>query len=482
MDALTALTRDVLDDLDELRPDPATSPFKRVPAAYDPARGPARLQSWLARFRHELQASSPTQSSFAAAPADSRERSGSNVSLLAPSDQPADAQTAAAVRPGASVGGKYRIGELLGEGGSALVYTAEHRALGRRVAFKLYPICPETEPMLVERFQREARLLARVRHENVVAVYDTGALADGSPYLVVQQVRGGTLAARLKAGPLPLAEVPEIARQLLCALEAVGALGITHRDIKPDNLMFDRRPDGSELLKLVDFGVAKDLDGEEEARLSPRGEVVGTPHYMSPEQMRADDVDPRSDIYAVGATLYEMLTGRTPHEGDTLEDIALAILFATITPVRALRRDCPEGLERIILKALSREPEARYATARDMRKDLERWTAQHFGTPSAPAAALESALALDEALRASAAPRERASERTTARTAPPPKRSARKLTRGVCLVALVSTAVFGGWTLSQQYRARHAEPAPLAQPAVPVVEASTLLEAAIPEG
>jgi serine/threonine protein kinase len=283
--------------------------------------------------------------------------------------------------PGTSIEDKYVVRDVIGVGGTAVVYDAEQLGLRRKVAVKVYPVGATTDTTFLERFQREARLLARIHHENVVAAYDAGTLPDGSPYLVVQKLRGESLAKRLEAGPLTIDDVIDVALQSLRALGALSKLGITHRDVKPDNLMYDRMPDGHSVLKLVDFGVAKHVDGAEGDPLSRLGELVGTLLYMSPEQMRGEDVDMRSDLYSLGATLYQALTGRTPHDGETLEQIGLAVLFGAITPVRKLRPDCPEVLERIILKALARERECRYETASEMRKELERWDADRRSLP-----------------------------------------------------------------------------------------------------
>lgn len=225
---------------------------------------------------------------------------------------------------------------------------------------------------LLERFEREAQLLARVHHENVVAVFDSGTMADGSPYLVLQRLQGESLAARLLGGPLPMAEVVCFTRQILSALSALSDAGITHRDVKPDNLVLDQLADGRTVVKLVDFGIAKDMNGPESSHPE---ELVGTPNYMAPEQVRGGAVDARCDVYALGATVYEMLTGRTPHVGETVEDVARATLFAPITPVGELRLDCPEKLEQIVMKALARDPNERFASAREMKLALDVWEA-----------------------------------------------------------------------------------------------------------
>ncbi|HEX6242736.1 MAG TPA: serine/threonine-protein kinase, partial [Polyangiales bacterium] len=307
---------------------------------------------------------------------------GSAASLPAARDSGAGVSAAQLLSPGTCVDGKYIICDVLGTGGSATVYAAEQVGLKRVVAFKLYPLGAETSPALRERFEREAELLARVQHENVVAVFDSGRLDDGSPYLVVQRLQGQSLASHLaSAGPLPLEEAVELALQVANALAALGAAGITHRDVKPDNLVLDPLPDGRTLVKLVDFGIA--LSDELEGAGSSEG-LMGTPHYMAPEQVSGAPIDARCDQYALGATLYEMLTGRTPHNGESLSELARAIMFAPITPVRALRPDCPAALEAIIMRALAREPRDRFASARALKQALEGWRARDVAPALGP--------------------------------------------------------------------------------------------------
>ena len=270
--------------------------------------------------------------------------------------------------PGTCVAGKYIICDVLGTGGAAVVYAAEQVGLKRVVAFKLYPVGGEVASQLLERFEREAQLLARVHHENVVAVFDAGCMADGSPYLIVQRLRGDSLATRLEAGPLPLDEAIDLARQVASALVALSDAGITHRDVKPGNLVLDRDQDGCTVLKLVDFGIAKHTHDVWSRALD---EMVGTPHYMAPEQVLGEKIEPRADLYALGATLYEMLTGCTPHGEAPDLAIALATLSEPITPVRTLRPDCPEALEQLVMRALAREPSDRFASAREMKSALD---------------------------------------------------------------------------------------------------------------
>ena len=214
--------------------------------------------------------------------------------------------------PGTVIAGKYVLGDVLGFGGSAVVYEALQLGLRRSVAFKVYPIREGTDPTFVDRFQREARLMARIHHENVLAAFDSGTLEDGSPFLVVQRVRGESLAQRLQGGVLPIEEVIDLALHLLRALGALHQAGIVHRDVKPENVLLDHSAPQGPTLKLVDFGVAFPEDRVDEHPLDQPGELIGTPRYMSPEQMRGDMADARSDLYSLGVTCYEALTGRTP--------------------------------------------------------------------------------------------------------------------------------------------------------------------------
>jgi serine/threonine protein kinase len=272
--------------------------------------------------------------------------------------------------PGSCVAGKYIICDVIGVGGSAVVYAAEQLGLKRVVAFKLYPASGVVALDLLSRFEREAQLLARVHHENVVAVYDAGSMADGSPYLVVQRLHGDSLATRLAEGPLAWAEALDLARQVLAALAALSDAGITHRDVKPGNIVLDPLPGGRTLLKLVDFGIAKEKDDE----ASPaRDAMVGTLRYMAPEQIRGENIDPRTDLYALGVTFYEMLSGRTPHTGESEQEIVEAILSAAITPLSVLCPDCPDGLAQIVMCALARDPAERFQSAREMTSALLRW-------------------------------------------------------------------------------------------------------------
>src|SRR5580704_6309909 len=217
---------------------------------------------------------------------------------------------------GSTLPGGYRVTHLVGVGGMGRVYCAEQVALGRTVAVKVVHPSLADEELTSARFLNEARAASRLSHPNSVAIFDFGRTDDGRPYIVMEYLRGRDL-GRVAAdeGPLPLARVVDVLRQTLGALEEAHALGIVHRDLKPDNVVLEPLRSGLDLVKVVDFGLAKILQEAPMAggpALTRPGLVCGTPEYMSPEQGRGDALDGRSDLYSVGVVLFELLTGRVP--------------------------------------------------------------------------------------------------------------------------------------------------------------------------
>jgi serine/threonine protein kinase len=269
-------------------------------------------------------------------------------------------------RLGSIVGGKYRIDRLLGKGGMGAVFAAENMAIGKRVALKFLG------SDAARRFQREAKAASLIESEHIVQVFDTGTSEDGLPFLVMEQLTGEDLRAKLtRTGQLPVSEALAIASQVLRALVRAHAAGIVHRDLKPDNVFLCARDDGSVLVKLVDFGISKLERGTMSERLTRRGTVLGSAYYMSPEQAQAsDDVDQRADLYGVGAMLFEMLAGRPPHLAPTLESVLVAICTQTAPSVRSFRPDVSEELALAIARALEREPSARFQSATAMLEAL----------------------------------------------------------------------------------------------------------------
>ncbi|HXG91734.1 MAG TPA: protein kinase [Blastocatellia bacterium] len=273
----------------------------------------------------------------------------------------------------------YRIGERLGAGGMGEVYRAEDLRLGRAVALKFLPASYQYDPDRRERFLKEARAASALRSPHIAAIYDIGE-HEGASFIVMEYVKGELLSTRLERGPLPVCEAIEIAIQVADALDEAHNLGIVHRDIKSSNLIITERG----LVKILDFGLAKvstgDLTqsgaaqgGDATARLGQEtvvGVVLGTVSYMSPEQALAREVDNRSDIFSLGVVLYEMLTGRLPFTGNSTTEIIDRIINQEPPAVARFNYSVPFELERIIRKAIEKNPGYRYQSAREMYIDL----------------------------------------------------------------------------------------------------------------
>ncbi len=258
------------------------------------------------------------------------------------------------LRAGDVLADRYVIEGSIGSGGHGAIHRAIHRELDMPVAVKVLHLGGDTpeHAEIVQRFVREARIAARIRHRNVLSVYDTGQLADGSPFLVMELIEGEDLEKRIARGALSIAAIVDLGRQLFSGLTAIADAGVLHRDVKPANLMLHRETDGQVLLKLLDFGIARTR--AEVARLTVTGVIVGTPHYMSPEQLRGEDTDMRADMYAASAVLYEAATGRPPFDGVATALVIGQILAAPLAPVRSLRSECPAALADLIERGLSR--------------------------------------------------------------------------------------------------------------------------------
>ena len=283
-----------------------------------------------------------------------------------------DGEGAANTRAGRILGGKYRLVRLLGAGGMGEVYEAQHELIGRRFAIKfLHPqLASNTE--VVARFQREAQAAGGLENENIAAVVDAGTADDGAPYLVMEYLDGEDLAHLLvRGGALPLPRAVFIMIQACRGLAAAHNRGIVHRDLKPENLYICRRNDGSDLVKVLDFGIAKLHTGRASTSLTQTGTTMGTPYYMSLEQARgARDVDHRTDIYALGVILYEMLSGTKPHPGESYNAILYHVLTQEPAPLDSMRPDLPPSLSAIVQKAMAREPADRYASVAELMEAL----------------------------------------------------------------------------------------------------------------
>lgn len=280
----------------------------------------------------------------------------------------------APVRAGEVVAEKYRVEQTLGVGGMGVVVAATDEGLERRVAIKfLLPRLAGSETA-VQRFVREARAATRITSEHVVRLLEIDKLPDGTPFFVMEYLEGRDLRAVLREdGPLAPSTAVDYVLQALQAIAEGHLKGIVHRDIKPGNLFLSARADGTPLIKVLDFGIAKRLEQPEDvaqSQLTSSDDVrLGSPAYMPPEQLHsARDVDTRSDIWSMGATLYELLSGRPPFEGQSYAELVSRILSApprpisTPTPARVL----PQGLQEVMLRCLEKDREARYANAAEL--------------------------------------------------------------------------------------------------------------------
>jgi tRNA A-37 threonylcarbamoyl transferase component Bud32 len=276
-------------------------------------------------------------------------------------------QLAEGVREGDVIDGKYRVDRVLGAGAMGIVVAAHHLHLDRRVAIKFLMPRMRDEPEALARFTREARAAAKIRSEHIAQVLDVGTLENGAPYMVMEFLDGSDLAEWLRArGPLPFGEAVEFILQACEAIAEAHTLGIVHRDLKPANLFCTRSPDGLLCVKVLDFGISKlgDLPGASpEMAMTSTSAVMGTPYYMSPEQLRASrDVDPRTDIWALGVILYELTTGQVPFKGESLSDVCIKIAMQPTPSLRALRPEAPEGLDAAMGRCLEKDRERRYST------------------------------------------------------------------------------------------------------------------------
>jgi formylglycine-generating enzyme required for sulfatase activity/tRNA A-37 threonylcarbamoyl transferase component Bud32/dienelactone hydrolase len=266
--------------------------------------------------------------------------------------------------------GPYEIQSLLGQGGMGQVYDATDTRLDRAVAIKVLSDSLAGDPLARQRFEREARSAAALNHPHICTILDIGP-----DYLVMERLEGVTLADLLTRGPLPVKQAIDYGVQIADALAAAHARGIVHRDLKPSNVMITAAG-----AKVLDFGLAKQIvriDGEAPTMTltaveaaTRAGQIVGTAAYMSPEQAEGKRLDARSDLFALGALLYEMLAGRRPFSGDTRLSTLASVLKATPHPLRRIRHDVPEHIERVVSRCLEKDPAARYASAAEVRRDL----------------------------------------------------------------------------------------------------------------
>lgn len=273
------------------------------------------------------------------------------------------------------VAGRYKVERTLGVGGMAVVVAAHDQLLDKAVAIKLLsPDAPDSSTV-IERFVVEARSAANIHSPHVAKVLDVGTLPTGAPFMVMERLDGCDLEELLALEhTLAVADAADYVLQALHGLANAHALGIVHRDLKPANLYLARLPDGTNLIKVLDFGVAKltQTGGKGVGAVTMEGVTVGSPMYMSPEQIRSSkDVDERTDVWSIGAVLYELLTGRAPFGGDGVGEIFAAVLETTPPSISALRPEVPAALDAAVMRCLDRDLEHRFADVGELGRALE---------------------------------------------------------------------------------------------------------------
>ncbi|MBL8150847.1 MAG: serine/threonine protein kinase [Blastocatellia bacterium] len=273
---------------------------------------------------------------------------------------------------GITIDGKYLVEEMVGQGGMGNVYKAKHLQMDSTVAIKILHPHLISDQTSVERFRREARAARTVNHPNAIQVLDFGVSSDNTVYLVMEFLEGLSLRKVIDLEkPMPADRVVKIMRQACDALDAAHNQNIIHRDLKPDNIIITGYKAPTELVKVLDFSIAKLRMGEKGGDLTQAGMVVGTPQYMSPEQAEGKELDSRSDLYSLGVMLYEMLTGQLPFKAATPVALVLKHIHAAPRPPRELVETLPQSIESVVLKALAKKREERQQSVLDLAAELE---------------------------------------------------------------------------------------------------------------
>lgn len=287
---------------------------------------------------------------------------------------------------GEVLSGKYRIRRAIGTGAMGTIYEAENTSVGRRVAIKVLAPQYARHREALARFHQEARSAAGIQHPNIVDVFDMGETAEGTPYIVMEYLEGEDLLAYVtRASPVSPDRAVSIVLQILAALEAAHGAGVVHRDVKPENVFLVNRGHGAEIVKVLDFGVSQFRDALEHGtnRLTRHGSLVGTPSYMAPELARGSRlVDVRTDVYATGVVLYEMLSGRLPHPGDSYSEVLVSIVSSDPPSLATIAPSLSAGLVEVVERAMAREPSARFASAAELRTALEPYSTPESVGPS----------------------------------------------------------------------------------------------------
>ena len=272
---------------------------------------------------------------------------------------------------GRTIDQRYLVEEKLGEGGMGLVFRAVHMHLNKPQAIKVLRREDTRDEEALARFRREAEAASAIGNQHIVDINDFGILDDGSTYFVMEYLEGLDLIDAINlVAYMPEDRAIHIAKQVCRALGAAHRAGIVHRDLKPENVFLIRRDNIDDFVKILDFGIAKVANVP--SRITRDGEVLGTPHYMSPEQCEGEDVDHRTDIYAMGVLLYEMVTGHVPHDAETVMGILTKQLYDEPAPPTVRVPEVSQDLESVIMRCLEKKPDRRYQSMHELETDLER--------------------------------------------------------------------------------------------------------------
>jgi eukaryotic-like serine/threonine-protein kinase len=283
------------------------------------------------------------------------------------------------VKEGDVLAGKFRVDKILGVGGMGIVVAAHHLQLDEKVALKFLLPDALKVPEAVGRFDREARAAVKIKSDHVARVTDVGKLENGSPYMVMEYLEGGDLSGMLeKTGRLPIDQAVDFVLQACEAIAEAHSLGIVHRDLKPANLFCIRRPNGQLSIKVLDFGISKMNNAAENVSMTRTSAVMGSPVYMSPEQMQTTKgVDARTDIWAIGIILHELLAGRVPFDSQTVTELAIRVAMEAPPPVTSFRPEVPAELEQAILKCLEKQRENRFQNVAELAAAIAPFGTRH---------------------------------------------------------------------------------------------------------
>src|SRR5689334_5566207 len=266
-------------------------------------------------------------------------------------------------RVGMTLAGRYVIEEVLGDGGMATVYRAQPKLVDRPVAVKMMTPGLSRDPSVRGRFRTEANAAQRLAQPNIIEIFDQGDTEDGSSYLVMELLEGESLGTTLARGKMSCERALPIMIQMARALARAHDFEVIHRDLKPDNIFICSRSDGTDLVKLLDFGIARSM---QDARLTGQGELFGTPHYMAPERITSIDAGAPSDLYAMGILFYEMLSGQLPFDAPDIPGFFLKHLKEPVPSIKKLVPDTPDSLDRLIASLMAKEPSGRPVDAHRM--------------------------------------------------------------------------------------------------------------------